>query len=244
MIGRSFDQHNVNSHICHSPHNNLRVSAKPLKQRLHLLFHTPAMADDDLFDGALNLEDRSYEEGYQLGVADGSHAGRIEGRVFGLEKGFQKFLEAGRLHGKACSWGARISGDASTPASQDNAETPAADDSATTGASSPTSTKADAAMKLPLLGKNQRLEKHILALYQLVDPETMATANTEEVVNDFDDRYRRALAKSKIIESIIGEQPGAVGSNSEEAAAQRASRSTGPAQSERHIEDFSFEIKG
>ena len=48
-----------------------------------------------------------YAEGHALGVADSEVAGRTEGRIFGLEKGFQKFLELGRLQGRCAVWGAR-----------------------------------------------------------------------------------------------------------------------------------------
>jgi hypothetical protein len=51
-----------------------------------------------------------------LGVADGVVAGRTEGRIFGLEKGFEKFAELGRLQGRCSVWQARISPD-SAPAS-------------------------------------------------------------------------------------------------------------------------------
>lgn len=63
---------------------------------------------DDLFDSILHLEDDFYREGYALGEADGAPAGRLEGRAFGLEKGFEKYAEMGRLHGKAVIWASRL----------------------------------------------------------------------------------------------------------------------------------------
>ncbi len=62
----------------------------------------------DPFDEILNLESQYHTEGYNLGVADGARSGRIEGRVFGLEKGFEKFVDIGRLNGKAAVWNARL----------------------------------------------------------------------------------------------------------------------------------------
>ncbi|KAF2405237.1 DUF1715-domain-containing protein [Trichodelitschia bisporula] len=134
---------------------------------------------DDLFDDILNLEDRYYEEGYQEGVQDGSRAGRIEGRVFGLEKAFEKFVAVGALHGQACVWAvqsSRVVSDSTAPASS----------------------------QLEALPSNPRLERHITALYALSEPESLSTQNTEEAVSDFDDRYKRAISKAKVIENIIG----------------------------------------
>lgn len=65
-------------------------------------------SNTDVFADVLNLEDRYYKEGYDLGVADGSKSGRIEGRLFGLQKGFEKFLEMGKLNGRAAVWEARL----------------------------------------------------------------------------------------------------------------------------------------
>ena len=63
---------------------------------------------DEIFEDVLNLEDQYFTEGYNLGVADGSRAGQIEGRIFGLQKGFEKFAEIGRLGGQSAVWDARL----------------------------------------------------------------------------------------------------------------------------------------
>ncbi|KAA8905367.1 hypothetical protein FN846DRAFT_9450 [Sphaerosporella brunnea] len=63
----------------------------------------------DFFDSLLSLEDDFYAEGHALGVADGVIAGRTEGRIFGLERGFEKFCELGRLQGRCSVWEARVS---------------------------------------------------------------------------------------------------------------------------------------
>ena len=63
---------------------------------------------DDLFSDILNLEDQYHAEGFSVGAVDGARAGRIEGRTFGLEKGFEKFAQLGRLGGRAAVWSARL----------------------------------------------------------------------------------------------------------------------------------------
>ncbi|KAF8252317.1 DUF1715-domain-containing protein [Wilcoxina mikolae CBS 423.85] len=70
----------------------------------------------DFFDGLLSLEEDFYAEGHALGLADGEKAGRTEGRTFGLEKGFQKFSELGRLQGRCSVWNARIAPATNSPA--------------------------------------------------------------------------------------------------------------------------------
>jgi hypothetical protein len=55
------------------------------------------------------------------------------------------------------------------------------------------------------LAENGRLKKHIQMLHALTDPLTFSTLNTEDAVADFDDRFKRAGAKAKIVERIVGE---------------------------------------
>jgi hypothetical protein len=151
---------------------------------------------DDPFEDILNLEDQFYQEGYSQGVKDGVKAGQIEGRILGLEKGFEKFLESGKLEGKAIVWANRF------PATKHKSTESRYDSSsgvATVQAESgytPT---------LPPLSSNPRLEKNITSLFALVEFESLSTENTDEAVNDFDDRFRRAQGKAKIIERAIGE---------------------------------------
>ncbi|KAF5001331.1 hypothetical protein FGRMN_1088 [Fusarium graminum] len=133
----------------------------------------------DPFEDVLNLEERFYSEGYEQGVKDGVQAGRIEGRSFGMQKGFEKFLESGRLASKAIVWANRI---------------PPKD-----GASS-----SEDVCTLPALPKNARLEKNINTLYALVEPDTLSTENSDDAVQDFDDRVKRAQGKAKIIEKMAG----------------------------------------
>lgn len=58
----------------------------------------------DPFDSLFYLEETFYKEGYEFGLADGKRAGLIEGRLTGLERGFEKFAQMGRLHGKCVIW--------------------------------------------------------------------------------------------------------------------------------------------
>jgi hypothetical protein len=131
----------------------------------------------DPLDDVFNLEDRFYQEGYNQGLEDGVKAGRIEGRSFGMETGFDKFLESGRLASKAIVWANRLPGKQQQTA--------------------PTTS-------LPPLPANARLDKNVSLLYALVEPDTLSTANTDEAVQDFDDRVKRAQGKAKIVERMVG----------------------------------------
>lgn len=150
----------------------------------------------DDFDTLLSLEDQYYSEGHALGVADGSRAGRIEGRVFGLEKGFEKFAAMGALAGRCAVWEARA-------APNDGVQT-----------------KEPQLKRLP---KNARLAKHLQTLYALTEAESLSTQNDEDSVTDFDDRFKRAEGKMKVIEKIIGEGPLVLEQPSESSANAKAS---------------------
>ena len=167
----------------------------------------------DPFDDVLHLEDQFYAEGHELGVKDGSKAGRLEGRAFGLEKGFEKFMAIGELHGRAAVWAARLakSGEQDVRVHATEAEATAtkvgAPEEVSSGTPKSTLERSHAPVpaRLPPIASNSRLEKHIRTLYALVEPASMATSNDEEAVSEFDDRLRRAVAKAKVIEKILGE---------------------------------------
>ncbi|TVY33669.1 putative ORAOV1 family protein [Lachnellula occidentalis] len=146
------------------------------------------------FDEVLALEETFYNDGYQQGKADGVKAGRIEGRTFGLEKGFEKFVESGRLYGKSLVWANRM------PQLQESGGA----DLETT----PTPTPTASSQKLPLLPGNQRLVKHLKVFHALAESDSLSTENSEEAVSDFDDRFKRAQAKAKVIERLVGETKG------------------------------------
>lgn len=133
----------------------------------------------ELFPEVLNLEDQFFTEGYNLGVADGQKSGRIEGRIFGLEKGFSKAIEMGRLNGKASIWEARMKTSGSNNSLDDQSLAP--------------------------LAENERLRKHILRLAALSDPDDLSVENNEDDVSEFDDRLKDAKAKAVIIDRIVGE---------------------------------------
>ncbi|GAB1315171.1 hypothetical protein MFIFM68171_05381 [Madurella fahalii] len=178
-------------------------------------------ATDDPFDTLLTLEDDFYTQGYNQGHADGLVAGRTEGRQLGLERGFQKFVEAGRLQGRAIVWANRLR---AKEAKQTSTGSPALNSSDSTGVQEGGGEIAGRSgvlgqgrservevegerdrMELPPLPHNPRLEKHVTALYALAETESLSTENTDEAVNDFDDRLRRAQGRAKIIERMVGE---------------------------------------
>ncbi len=59
--------------------------------------------------------------------------------------------------------------------------------------------------QLPRLPSNPRLERNIRSLLALLEPGTLSVENTDEAVNDFDDRLKAARGKVKIIEKMVGE---------------------------------------
>ncbi|KAL7814496.1 DUF1715 domain-containing protein [Trichoderma gracile] len=145
------------------------------------------MSSDPLED-VFNLEGRFYTQGYNQGVEDGARAGRIEGRSFGMEKGFEKFLESGRLAGKSLVWANRL---------------PKAKDTKKQTDSSSSAKGSEETCTLPPLPHNPRLVKNIKLAYALVEPDTLSTENSDEAVQDFDDRVKRAQGKVKIIERML-----------------------------------------
>lgn len=178
------------------------------------------MANDDLFEGALNLEDSSYALGYEQGVADGSQAGRVEGRIFGLEKGFEKFLDMGKLHGRTRIWSSRLA-----LAAEEKLE------------SSPLA-----------LASNPRLKKNVESLKSHTSLYDISTANDEDSVADFDERKKRATSKVKVIERSLGEHVSQTTTEPEmdvdappkgvRLARTTASQSAG---AEKNLEDFGLE---
>jgi hypothetical protein len=158
--------------------------------------------ESDPFDDLLGLEDRFYNEGFQLGTTDGAKAGRIEGRVFGLEKGFEKYVEMGRLHGKSLVWVGRLS--KNQVSATEASEIPVGANTEETASSLNKDSSSSAT--LPSLPSNPRLEKHIKILYALAESVSLSTDNSEDAVSDFDDRLKRATGKVKIIEKLVGEE--------------------------------------
>ncbi|KAL2192067.1 DUF1715-domain-containing protein [Thermothelomyces heterothallicus CBS 203.75] len=150
----------------------------------------PPSSSGDLFDTLLTLEDQFYTEGYNQGVADGLVAGRTEGRQLGLERGFQKFVEAGRMQGRAIVWANRLRLGRGHGHGHGHGHGQGA---------------RHGALSLPPLPDNPRLRKHVATLYALAETESLSTENTDEAVDDFDDRLRRAQGRLKVIERMTGE---------------------------------------
>ncbi|CAA9964230.1 Yae1-N domain containing protein [Pyrenophora teres f. maculata] len=165
------------------------------------------MADStDPFDTLLTLEDTLYTTAYTLGASDGAHAGRIEGRIFGLEKGFEKFAALGVLHGRSVIWASRLPNPTpSLPSPFKTLEPQQEQNNNEIENKNESNDVANAIYKLPPLPPNPRLQTHTPLLHSLTDPETFSTANTEDAVADYDDRFKRAGAKAKVIQRIVGE---------------------------------------
>jgi hypothetical protein len=176
--------------------------------------HTPST---DPFDTLLTLEDTLYTSAYTLGARDGAHAGRIEGRIFGLEKGFEKFAALGTLHGRAAVWSGQISRPAqtsastNTPTSRDFGMNSGAASERPKGIGGEEGVKAESERReegrIPRLDVGERTRNHVEMLHALSDPATFSTLNTEDAVADYDDRFKRAAAKAKIIERIVSTAP-------------------------------------
>jgi hypothetical protein len=159
------------------------------------------MADGPL-DDLLNLEENYYQEGYRLGETDGIHAGLVEGKLFGVEKGFEKAMSLGRLSGKAEVWRRRCT--ATTATSSHPAPMSNLPQQMQTGPAVDAWTALSVG-GLPPLAANARLEKHIDTLLSTTDSTSLSSANSDEAVAEFDERLAKAIAKSKVISNVIGE---------------------------------------
>lgn len=151
--------------------------------------HSP-QGDEDPFDTLLTLESQYHAEGRQLGITEGSLSGRIEGRVFGLEKSFEKFIELGRLGGRSAVWNARLPDAASTSSSQ----------ALEVGKDEP-----ERVLGVLSGSGSERLVRHVKRMAELTDSDDVSRENSEDGVQDFDDRLREAKAKAVLIERLVGE---------------------------------------
>lgn len=186
------------------------------------------MTSDDIFDDVLNLEEDFYQEGYEHGYRDGAEGGRVEGRSVGMKQGYEKFVEAGRLQGRALVWANRIPRLRSLPPAQSQPSKEEVPKSPQTESSSPSTIHTSShpgenagnsvdgegrhsrsrSRRLPDLmpSNNARLEKNVATLYGMVEPGTLSTQNEDEAVNDFDSRLKGAQGKLKVIERVVGEK--------------------------------------
>ena len=177
--------------------------------------------EQDPFDTILTIEDTFYREGYDLGVSDGNRAGLIEGRFFGLEKGFEKYASIGSLHGRAVIWAGRLPVSPHTAMNDDQDASAADMDNGFKNLSvldnnddvQPQAGSLPGRAMSTASPANTRLEKHIRTLYALTEPESLSTNNDENSVSELDDRFNRARGKIKVIEKMTGDKgsPGILG---------------------------------
>jgi len=159
----------------------------------------------DPFDDLLDLENDYYKEGYDAGVADSAYAGMIEGKVFGIEKGYEKALELGKLHGRALVWEGRFpQSKLRDPVDPVETEKTCAD-SAIMIQPSEAQRLREILQNLAPVPENGRLRRHLEALFTMSDGGTVARDNSDHAVTEFDDRIARANAKAKVIANIVGE---------------------------------------
>ena len=166
------------------------------------------------FDELLHLEDRYYREGYDAGQADGTHAGLVEGALFGVDKGFEKAVRMGRLSGRAAVWQRRFQSTKPPPpsssppvvpghgGSNENKAVVAEEDAAAAAAGAGV-----AVDQLPWLSAstNPRLAKHLGALSATTDAASLSGANTDAAVAEFDERLAKAVAKARLIANVVAE---------------------------------------
>lgn len=147
----------------------------------------------DLLGEIFDIEESFYKEGYDLGLNDGAEAGYAEGSIFGVEKAFEKFLEVGRLYGKALVWAQRLSNSSDhKPSKENNAA----------GLSLGPSLCED----MKSMTASSRLAKNLGILLEILDPASLVMQNTEEAVNDTDERLKGAIIKAKLIQRSLGER--------------------------------------
>jgi mRNA export factor len=176
--------------------------------------------ESDLLDSLLELEEKFYKEGYDLGLSDGAEAGYTEGSVFAVEKGFEKLLELGRLYGRALVWAQRLVDSSIPPQNQmaqpeKSPETTIADNNS--GTSEDSLIRPALCQGMPRLSEGSRLAKNIQTLLSLVDPATLSLENTEDAVSEIEDRLKAASLKAKLIQRVLGERdtgPGNIHLNS------------------------------
>lgn len=165
------------------------------------------MESNHLLESLLDLEEEFYKEGYDLGAADGAQAGYTEGSVFAVEKGFEKFVEMGRLYGKALVWAQRLAD--SKTSKQPGAKTDTYDISTTDAINHKVldaSLDPSVCAEMATLPPSARLAKNLDILLELVDPASLFMANTEEAVTDVDERLKGAIIKAKLIQRALGER--------------------------------------
>jgi hypothetical protein len=181
--------------------------------------------EPDPLEDLLDLEEKLYNEGYTLGLCDGTQAGYSEGAIFAVEKGYEKLFELGKLYGKTLVWTHRLATSMMTmtatashqiaegvvtiePTSREEANVQ--DQHQSAGSSifhfAPTSL-CESMPPLPVTtAPGSRLEKNIRGLLSLLDPATLSLENTEDSITEIEERMKNAILKVKLIQRILGER--------------------------------------
>jgi hypothetical protein len=155
----------------------------------------------DPFDEILELEDGFYKEGFEAGVTDSEYAGLIEGKVFGIEKGYEKALEIGKARGRALVWQRRLDqdfGGKTENMSSTNGQDSTQSLISGTGLSGVVSTLAP-------IASNARLKKHIDFLLSVTDSDSIAKDNSDDSVGEMDERITKVGTRMKMISKMVGE---------------------------------------
>ncbi|KAL4975486.1 hypothetical protein BDW66DRAFT_67972 [Aspergillus desertorum] len=156
--------------------------------------------DNNPLESLLDLEEDFYKEGFNLGAADGIGAGYTEGSVFAVEKGFEKFIELGKLYGKALVWAQRL-----TDMKENTHETPPNRETITELSEEGNTLRPSVCKGMAHFPHSPRLAKNLDTLLELVDPASLPMENTEEAVTDVDERLKGAFIKAKLIQRAFGE---------------------------------------
>lgn len=161
----------------------------------------------DPFDELLELENDFYKEGFEAGVADSAYAGLIEGKLFGLEKGYDKAIELGKARGRALVWEQRLAKDLGAPTNAESGST----DTTLSSKSDAETDISTIASKLDPLPNNARLRKHVDFLVSITDPTSVPKDNSDESVSEVDERVTKIRARMKMLSNLWGEpaNPGA-----------------------------------
>ncbi|KAI9370927.1 hypothetical protein BJX61DRAFT_535196 [Aspergillus egyptiacus] len=157
--------------------------------------------DHNLLDSLLDVEEDFYKEGYELGAADGAEAGYTEGSVFAVEKGFEKFVELGRLYGKALVWAQRL-----VDMNRNTHEASSLNSTSIAEKKEVVSLDPSICKTMASFPHGSRLVKNLDTLLELVDPASLPMQNTEEAVTDVDERLKGAIIKAKLIQRAFGER--------------------------------------
>ncbi|KAL4740852.1 hypothetical protein BDV11DRAFT_85547 [Aspergillus similis] len=157
--------------------------------------------DNNLLESLLDLEEDFYKEGFDLGAADGAEAGYTEGSVFAVEKGFEKFIELGKLYGKALVWAQRLD-----DMKQNAHETLPISESIAELSEEGSTLRPSVCKGMANFSHSSRLAKNLDTLLELVDPASLPMQNTEEAVTDVDERLKGAIIKAKLIQRAFGER--------------------------------------